>query len=253
MSAVPDRERSTYIKSNAVIVALEYHSTIESKAEIIAGNVISSTANILKEQLRVRTSSANVYLELLNTLDSDATVLKPSLNSDANILKEQLTTIQSDARVLGSGSLALSILPAVMYGRGLIVQSNLPVYIVSGAMSSSQTIAYDVINGSTLDLLDSGISEPYYNYDWSYDWVTRQWNHCAVKFEARSSDNPYALNGETWTEVYNEQVIPKGSVKRFHQWRAHVWASGSRDFELHQFTVKAFFNYPSKATHTGII
>lgn len=143
---------------------------------------------------------------------------------------------------------------AITIGSSTPLSSSRDALIYAGAVNpSSGNIAYDIIIGSVMDLLDADTPDAYHSYDWAYDWCTRQWNGCVVRFEARQSNDRMALISEPWSEITNGQILSHINIKQYHQWKMHLWASGAYDFELHQFTIKAFAQNPSSKYDLGVI
>lgn len=238
------------ISSDALVIYL-YHEfrDIDSQAYITKAQLYSD-AYITKETL---VSDAHIVYRLSGSLDSDAYITKEQLSSDAIVSISPVQTITSDARILNSGSFPTQTRGALIVGAGTSISSSRGALIKGYGESSNETIVYDIFTSLLLDLTLAGTPNVYDTYDWAYDWATREWHGCIVKFEARQNDDSYAINGELWQEIQKGQIISRQDVKRYHQWRLHLWASGSRDFELHQFTIKAYVDNYSSALTTSII
>jgi len=205
----------------------------------------------------VRTG-ANEQLALGITINSTAFIGLPSISSTTTIRKPATQTISSNTNIKQTGYAYVvspgSVLPGLtritadVFGSPIAtIQSNANITIYS---NSSQTTVVDTITASIdpLYVLDlASVSPPfgYQNYDWAYDWVVRTYNGAVCKFEARSADNLVTLNIQPFTSIAQGQIIPRADIHRYHQYKAHVWASGSGDFELHQFTIKAYVDYPA--------
>jgi hypothetical protein len=211
---------------------------------------ISSSARIY------RNYSGGMYSGL--NIGSDARITKESIDSTAQIIKRSISTdinkIISNANILQYNTINFT-LPSIVIGQSSgSISFYLPAIVVGTEYEgTNHNSVYDIITSSLMDLTEAQTPDPYYYYDWAYDWCSREWNNCVVRFETRQSDNSNEILGETWREITNGQVVPHTYVKRYHQWRMHLWATGSGDFELHQFTIKAYTQYPSNKFNTSII
>lgn len=130
--------------------------------------------------------------------------------------------------------------------------------IQNGAITNVKPTVNDTsLSGSmftsdVVDLTTAYTPAPFATMDWAYDWVTRELNDCVVTFEARSADSLVNLTTAPWAVIENDQLIASIDVRRYNQWRFTLKASGSRDFELHQFTIKAYNQYSSSRGATGL-
>jgi len=268
-SAVIVQSSTSLLASSAVIyttpvATLTSSAYIKRFAEL---STLSSSARIIKEFLTSINSNSLIYRTDTVTLDSSAVITKEELtssayinrpivllDSSANIIKESdPVLITSAAKIYNSGSLS-QLGGLFTMGTGTAVEDFRNIYIGSITNRSKQAIVDDIVtNPEPMDLTAVSTPLSYNNYDWAYDWVTRTWNNAAIIFEARSADELYELSGAEWAEISNGQVIAKSDVKRYHQWRMHVWASGSRDVELHQFSIKCYSVYKSSGLYGGLI
>jgi len=246
------------IVSDAWVGVVPGFELILSNTQITREDLFSN-ALIAKE---VIVSDAWVYKTFSDSINSDVQITKEAIVSDTYVYKTFSDSINSDVRitkeaivsdtyVYTSGSFPSQTRDGVVLGRGIPVSSSRSAVAFGITYHSNETIVADVITSAVLDLTTANTPLTYNQYNWAYDWVTRQWNGCIVKFEVRQHDDVGELTGETWQEVQKGQVVT--NVKRYHQWRAHVWASGSQDFELHQFTIKAYVNYSASDSYTSII
>jgi hypothetical protein len=243
------RYTATKYGGDAYIIKPSILSSADIKGPI-SGSISSSAA--IK-----RNYSGEMYSGL--NIGSDARINKATIISNAQIIKHNISTdvnkIYSAANILHHDSINFT-LPSIVIGQSSgAISFYLPAIIVRAAEyeGTNQNSVYDIITSSLMDLTEVQTPDPYYSYDWAYDWVSREWNNCVVRFETRQSDDSNMIRNEEWKEITNGQVIPYTYVKRYHQWRMHLWATGSGDFELHQFTIKAYTQYPSNKFNTSII
>lgn len=190
-------------------------------------------------------------------LTSTAYIYHAGLSADAYVVAEFTQVINSDASLIKRSTYAQVVSPGFFGGRaaGVTVFGSPVATIQSDAMiglysNSNQTSVVDVFISSTdpLLVLDLASVQPpfgYQNYDWSYDWVVRTRNQAVCKFEVRSADSLVALNSQPFTLAIQGQIIPRADIHRYHQYKMHLWASGSNDFEFHQFTIKAYVDHPA--------
>ncbi len=224
---------TTQILSNATIFLPTETKTITSDA-FLYKPVYTDSVNI--------TSDAEITHNKADIL-SDAWIVGNYIFSDAIISKTELTTITTDAYIYQSGSFTTDIL---LFGRANVVNTNYNMLVYSTDISSSgEVISKDMITGDILDMTTVTPPLGYNNYDWKYDWVVRTFNKCQYKFEIRAANDLLELSAEPFHEIQLDEQIYKGQVNRYYQWRCHVWASGSGDFELHQFTIKGYVDYPA--------
>jgi len=118
--------------------------------------------------------------------------------------------------------------------------------------TSDEVVVADMLTGSVMDMLVITPPLEYQNYDWKYDWVVRTYDLAQYKFEIRTGDTLPELNTAVFSRINQDQIILRGQVPRYHQWRCHVWASGSSDFELHQFTIKGYIDWPANPLYRSL-
>ena len=194
-----------------------------------------------------------------SNIPSDTLIVASNINSDAVILATETATIVSDLSVYRSGS--AGILPVFMTGRStgritdtLIEASgsrSLLVY-TTDISTSDEVVVADMLTSSVMDMLIITPPLGYQNYDWKYDWVVRTYDLAQYKFEIRTGDTLPELNTAVFSRINQDQIILRGQVPRYHQWRCHVWASGSSDFELHQFTIKGYIDWPANPLYRSL-
>lgn len=177
---------------------------------------------------------------------------KPAINNLLNLLRPAHTSLRvfyepyyvvhttTDQFNSGSGD---NTIFGIQNGKITNIKATVNDMSLSGSMYIS----------GVLDLTTAYTPKPYTTIDWAYDWVTRELNGCEVVFEARSALSLVSLNTATWNVIENQQVIPALAVERYNQWRFTLKASGSRDFELHQFTMKAYNNYSASLGSSVIL
>lgn len=192
-------------------------------------------------------------------IPSDTLIVASNINSDASISATETASIVSDLSVYRSGS--ASTLPIFVTGRSTGRISN-TIIEASGSRSllvyttdistSDEVVVADMLTSSVMDM--SVITPPlgYQNYDWKYDWVVRTYDLAQYKFEIRTGDTLPELNTAVFSRINQDQIILRGQVPRYHQWRCHVWASGSSDFELHQFTIKGYVDWPANPLYRSL-
>lgn len=231
---------TTQILSDALIFFPTETKAISSDAFIIHP-VYTDKINV--------TSDAEITINRSEIL-SDARIVDKFIYSDAHIISTDPTTIVSDAYIYRSDTIATDLL---FFGQANETSESVGTFIYAADQSSSdEVIVNDMMTGPVMDM--TTISPPlgYNNYDWKYDWVVRTFNKCQYKFEVRSADNLSSLYSDPFQEIALGQQIYKGQVAKFHQWRCHVWASGSGDFELHQFTIKGYIDYPANPIYRAL-
>jgi len=174
------------------------------------------------------------------------------ITSNAIILGSETVMVASDAMVYKSGSAAT--LPIFMVGRstdrtsgsrGLLIHT-------TDISTSDEVVVADMITSNPMDMLTIAPPLGYQNYDWKYDWVVRTYNSAQYRFEIRAEDTLSELYTAVFSEIHQGQIILRGHVPRYHQWRCHVWASGSGDFELHQFTIKGYVDQPANSLYRSL-
>lgn len=232
-----------------------YSLTIEQ----VTTSILSAATIYLPQQTKTITSNAFIFYPVFTdqvnlTAAAEITDTKSDQSSDAFIVDNFIYSnsviksiesdiVISDAYIYRSGSYKTNLL---LFGTANTVSQMHNMLIFSTDISSSkEVIVDDMVTGPIMDM--NTISPPlgYNNYDWKYDWVVRTFNQCQYKFEVRSADDLLELSAESFHEIQLNDQIYKGQVNRYYQWRSHVWASGSGDFELHQFTIKGYVDYPA--------
>lgn len=237
------------IFSAAEVAPLINQEDILSDAYIIPTHTYTETATI---------NSDAVVGDAGTNISSDAFVAH-NINSDAHIWATEAATVTSDSMVYRSGSAAT--LPIFMTGRStgrisdtiIEASGSRSVLIYTTDISTSgEVIVEDMITSNPMDM--STIVPPlgYQNYDWKYDWVVRTYDSAQYKFEVRTGDTLPELNTAVFSRINQGQIISRGQVPRYHQWRCHIWASGSGDFELHQFTIKGYVDRPANPLYRSL-
>ena len=244
---------------------------INGETTVVNSTTITSNAKISNDYLR---SNAYIYKQIdtvRSTINSDAQIIRfdpgaqkfsdafivyVNINSDAHIQANEVFTILSDTFVYRTKNYPQSMITSGKSDTHDSSTRNVIVYNTRFS-TSDETIVNDIItSGDTLDtVLDlSVLNLPlgYQNYDWAYDWVVRTYNNAQYKFETRSANTLAELKTLVFSRITQGQLILRGSVNKYHQWRCHVWASGSGDFELHQFTVKAYVDYTSNPLYRAL-
>jgi len=219
------------ILSNATIFLPTETQTIKSDA-FVNHPVYTDTIHI--------TANAEIT-DTKSDVKSNAYIVDANIYSNAIIRTLGTTTIKSDAYVYRNKMLSTDLL---FFGEATRISKSHNLLIFTTDFSSSdEVIINDMITGLVMDM--NTVTPPlgYNNYDWKYDWVVRTFNKCQYKFEIRVADNLTELFAEPFHEISLEEQIYKGQVNRYHQWRCHIWASGSGDFELHQFTIKGYVDF----------
>lgn len=119
----------------------------------------------------------------------------------------------------------------------------------SGFVKSSGAIVNNIYTSPVLDLFNVGPTYP--NYDWAYDWVVDLRRDCRILVEARLFDSlPPSGN---WGIVNAGDVVYYSNVKRFCQYRIHVFTLFSGSFAAHQFSMKQYSSSSSNPYYTAII
>lgn len=238
------------ILSDAEVFAPVSGGDILSGLYVIPQHTYIETSNI--------TSDATVGDEGTN-IPSDMLIVASNINSDAVILATETAIIVSDLSVYRSGS--AGVLPVFMVGRSTGRMTNTLIE-ASGSRSllvyttdistSDEVVVADMLTSSVMDM--SVITPPleYQNYDWKYDWVVRTYDLAQYKFEIRTGNTLPELNTAVFSRINQDQIILRGQVPKYHQWRCHVWASGSSDFELHQFTIKGYIDWPANPLYRSL-
>ncbi|MHA1290746.1 MAG: dockerin type I repeat-containing protein, partial [Candidatus Thorarchaeota archaeon] len=174
------------------------------------------------------------------------------ITSNAIILGSETVMVASDAMVYKSGSAAT--LPIFMAGRSTDRTSESRGVLIhtTDISTSDEVVVADMITSNPMDMLTIAPPLGYQNYDWKYDWVVRTYNSAQYRFEIRAEDTLSELYTAVFSEIHQGQIILRGHVPRYHQWRCHVWASGSGDFELHQFTIKGYVDQPANSLYRSL-
>ena len=215
---------------------------------LIGGGPGNTTLSLIEQFSQGVTVSSNAFIPyppvgIVTTVFAGGFIQWKTINSAATIAPRT-----GYAQVVSPGHFGGRTIGATVFGSPVIaIQSDASIALHS---NSSQTIVIDTITSSTdplyvLDLASVTPPSGYQNYDWAYDWVVRTYNGAACKFEARSANVLSALTSAIFTTITQGQIIPRADVRRYHQYRLHLWASGSNDFEFHQFTIKAYVDYPA--------
>jgi len=231
--------------------------TVTSDSEIFYStntiNVISDAyivpAPIITETTSV-TSNAEIT-DLRADILSDA-FIAVSVYSNATIIANEAINIQSDAMVYRSGSAARE---AFTMGKGSFEgfpDSGSTLIYCTNTTSSDEVVVVDMITSSIIDIMNIEPPLGYQNYDWKYDWVVRTYNDAQYKFEIRTGETIQGLQASTFSPIVLGQVISIGEVPRYYQWRCHIWASGSGDFELHQFSIKGYIDHPASILYSSL-
>lgn len=118
-----------------------------------------------------------------------------------------------------------------------------------GFVRSSGAIVNNIYTSPIIDLTDSNLI--YSDYDWAYDWVPDLGKDCQIRVEARSFNALPPIG--SWSEVYPGQIIYRGSVDRYYQYRVHVFTWFADSFKLHQFSVKAYESGSADPYYSSII
>lgn len=234
----------TSIVSNATFVWASGPSgpTVAEAAALTVGEItymmeVYSNAEIIDVGMRM-TSVATIAGEVTETISSDVSI-------------GQSTTSFRNVRVSFPGSGSFKTLQGEGYDSTLFEQHVL-VYSVLDS-TSLETIVPDLFTSTVFDL--NTVTPPfgYQNYDWSYDWIVRTFNQAVYLVEARSGNTLDAVNIAVFSTAHLGDIFSKGAVPRYHQWRLHVWASGSNDFEFHQFTLRGHVSHGRNAHYTSLI
>ena len=236
------QQDTTTITSDAEIFYTTNTITITSDAHIVPAPIITEIITVI--------SNAEIT-DLRKDVLSDAFITIDVL-SNANILANEAITIQSDAMIYRSGSAARS---TFTMGKGSFAgfpDSGSTLVYCTNTTSSDETVVVDIITSSIMDMVNTAPPLGYQNYDWKYDWVVRTYNAAQYKFEIRTGATTLDLLASTFSPIVLGQTISIGEVPRYHQWRCHVWASGSGDFELHQFSIKGYVAHPSSLLYSSL-
>ena len=181
----------------------------------------------------------------LNTqLKSDAVILGPtstSINSAATIQRTLLSFRGVFNPHPGQASLK-NLRPEENYDKSLIIRGAFDQSLLDS--TSLETIVPDMYTSTPMDIGDCITPYGYQKYDWSYDWTIKTFNNAKYIIEVRSGESEIELYANVFSPINKGHLMLPGNIPKYHQWRAHVWASGSGDFELHQFTIKCHAERP---------
>lgn len=234
------QQDSVFVNSNAEIYFGVPSIDITSDAYIVPAAIVTETVTVV--------SDAKIDTAVL----SDA-LIAVEVYSDANIAGTAINTVQSDARIYRSGIVSTKSIFTMGKGDFGGLQSSLSTFILCEYFSTSaEVIVKDMITSPIMDMTNITPPLGYQNYAWKYDWVVRIYDAAQYKFEVRSGPTKMDLLTSPFSIVPLGQIIPAGEVLRYHQWRCHVWASGSGDFELHQFSIKGYIDHPANPLYSSL-
>jgi len=233
------------IYSIAEIYAISGQADIQSNARIRSPYVAIESSGFTSDVIFIQGNNIRS-----NTWVTDT---GSQIISNADILATENVNIVSNTFIYRSGSAAE--MPIFAMGRAtnhadwrseLDASGSRGLLVYTTDISTSdETVVADMITGSPMDMATIVPPLGYQNYDWKYDWVVRDYNSAQYKFEIRTGDKLSELRTAVFHRIQQDQIILRGQIPRYHQWRCHVWASGSGDFELHQFTIKGYVDYPA--------
>ena len=214
-----------------------------SDAYIVPAPIVTEKVNVI--------SNAEITDERVDVL-SDA-FIAINVYSDACISAVEAETISSDMMVYRSGSTTRATF-TMGKGSSTSFPATMPILIENTAYTSSsdEVVVADMITSSVMDMADVVPPLGYQNYGWKYDWVVRTYDNAQYKFEVRTGATVLGLRASTFSPITLGQIIPIDNVPRYHQWRCHVWASGSGDFELHQFSIKGYVDHPADLLYSSL-
>lgn len=240
------------VYSNAETYVSPATETILSDAYLIPPIVYKEIASV-RSNAEITTLRKDVLSDayIVNAVTSDATILgqeTATVTSSASIFHRLFKSVDTFMSGRGDHDGFPTVPPMLVYNTSLSAAEETVVKdtIVSAAAPTTRA------PGSLLDLATLTPPLGYTNYEWKYDWVVRTYNAAQYKFEIRAANTVLDLSAETFSRVTLGQTIPIGSVKRYYQWRCHVWASGSGDFELHQFSIKGYVDHPSNILYSAL-
>jgi len=238
------QQETTTVTSNAEIYYLNNTESITSDAYIVPKPILTETVQI-NSDATITDTRADIL--------SDATIVYgKNVYSDAHIKKLETIDIQSDAMIYRSGS---AVRAAFTMGKGSFEgfpDSGSTLIYCTDISTSDEVIVADIITSSIMDITDIVPPLGYQNYNWKYDWVVRTHNNAQYKFEIRTGETKQNLLASTFSPINLGQIIPIGEVPKYYQWQCHVWASGSGDFELHQFSIKGYIEYPANILYSSL-
>ncbi len=201
----------------------------------------------------------------MREMQSNTKIIDPGQErkSDSTILASETKTILSDAslsrtvtfalaaHIAFPGSGSLSILEGQGYSPDLFEQR----LIAHSTLDSTSvgSIVNDMFTSDPIDLENVQPPFGYQNYDWSYDWVVRTFNQAIYTVETRVGDSLDEVNLALFSTKELGHRFKRGKIPRYHQYRLHVWASGSGDLEFHQFTVRGHVVHGASKYHELLI
>jgi len=239
----PEVQQDTVtVTSNSEIFDPSGSISVTSNAYIVPAPIVTEIVTV--------TSDAEIT-DLRRDVLSDA-FIAVNVYSNAHIIANEALTIQSDAMIYRSGSAAREVFTM---GKGSFVgfpDSGSTLVYCTDISSSDEVIVADMITSVVMDMAEVTPPFGYQNYNWKYDWVVRTYDNAQYKFEVRTGETPLSLLASTFSSIVLGQVISIGDVPRYHQWRCHIWASGSGDFELHQFSIKGYIDYPADILYSSL-
>lgn len=239
----PEVQQDTVtVTSNAEIYYPTETITVTSDAYIVPAPIVTETVAV--------TSNAEITDKRVDMLSDSFVAI--NVYSNANIIASELVTVQSDAMIYKSG---YSVREIFTMGKGAFVgfpESRSTLIYCTDISSSDEVVVADMITSSIMDMADVAPPLGYRNYGWKYDWVVRTYDSAQYKFEIRTGETVLNLLASTFSPIVLGQVILTGEVPRYHQWRCHVWASGSGDFELHQFSIKGYIDHPINLLYSSL-
>ena len=127
--------------------------------------------------------------------------------------------------------------------------TNITVPGTYGFVKSSGSIVNNIYTSPILDL--SEVGPLYANYDWAYDWVVNLGYDCRILVEAKLF-NSLPPSGN-WIIVNAGDVVYYSDIKRYCQYRAHVFTLFTGSFSLHQFSMKQYLSSSSDPYYTSVI
>ncbi|KKL45525.1 hypothetical protein LCGC14_2354820, partial [marine sediment metagenome] len=236
------QQDTTTITSDSEIYYPSGSAAVTSDGYIVSAPIVTEIATV--------TSNAEIT-DLRRDVLSDA-FITINVYSNAHIVTNEVVTVQSDAMIYRSGS---AIREVFTMGKGSFVgfpDSGSTLIYCTNISSSDEVIVADMITSSIMNMTDITPPLGYQNYAWKYDWVVRTYDSAQYKFEIRTGETKLDLLASTFSSIVLGQIIPIGEVPRYHQWRCHIWASGSGDFELHQFSIKGYVSYPANLLYSSL-
>jgi len=169
--------------------------------------------------------------------------------SNASIEQTKIEGLNTYIAFPGSGS--LSILEGENYDPTLFAMHTL--FYTDLDSSSEGTIVPDLFTSIIMDMKDVEPPFGYQNYDWTYDWVAETFNNAEYLIETRTGETLSEVNKAVFFSRNLGYRFRRGHVPRYHQWRLHMWASGSGDIKFHQFTIKGHVTQAISKFHRNLI